>query len=163
MRPPWLLPAVLLLAACGGGGASIDGAPAPSTSAAPTTTTAPIVSSSWSGTGYDLHGDVVVSVEAPLGVATRPEVRVDGEAVGTGILTVWVDADTPEAVADLAAADCAALDAQLDRWSDVLYRRDVPDGDKAQADAYIGFGMTRVAELGCDYEVDTEGRASPFP
>jgi len=153
----WRVAILLVLAACGGSAA-------PSTTVADVTTTAPTpVEAVWTGTGHDLHGEVTVSATAPLGVSTRPEVVVDGESVGVGLLTVWVDADTPEAVADLAAADCVALDAQLDRWSDVLYRRDVPDGDKAQADAYLGFGMDRVAELGCDYVVDTEGRASPFP
>ena len=134
--------------------------------AAPTTTSTaparPAVEAVWEGTGFDLHGSVRVESTVALGVSTQPEVTDDGEALGSGLLTVWVDEATPQAVADLLAADCTTLPRLLDRWSDALYRLDVPEGHKAHADAYLGLGMERVGELGCDYEVDLEGRATPF-
>lgn len=152
-RPAILVVLVVALAGC-----------AEPTIETPTTSTQPeAFDAQWQGEGFDLHGVVRVSASVTPGVSGRPVVTEEGEDLGPGLLTAWIDATTPEAVADLADADCGALDPLLDRWSDVLYRLDVSDADKAQADAYLGFGMDRVAELGCDYEVDLEGRATPFP
>lgn len=152
----------LLLAACAG---EPSGAPATSTAppAPDSAVDAAPTEFAWAGTGDDLHGAVEISDILAPGTSGQPDVVVDGEPIGPGLLTVWVDADTPEAIAEIDAADCARLDALLDRHADVLYRRDVPAGHKAQADAYLGHGMERVADLGCDYVIDREGRATPFP
>ncbi len=152
-RPALLAALVVALASCAG----------PATETSTTSTQPQAFDAVWQGDGYDLHVGVTVSASVTPGVSGRPLVAEEGEDLGPGLLTAWVDAATPEAVADMAGADCEALDPLLDRWSDVLYRLDVSDADRAQADAYLGFGMDRVTELGCDYEVDLEGRATPFP
>lgn len=76
---------------------------------------------------------------------------------------MWTDAGIPDPVDAILTADCSRLPTLLNRWADALYRLDIPEGEKAQADAYLGIGMERVEALGCDYEPDLEGRALPFP
>lgn len=117
----------------------------------------------WEGRAFDLFGVVRLEATVPEGVPRRATVYDDGKEVGAGNLVAWVDEVTPEPIATMAGADCDALDPQLDRWSDVLYRLDLSEAEKAEAAAFLRFGVDRADALGCGYVVEREGRATPFP
>jgi hypothetical protein len=162
------LPAILalLVVGCGPRTVAVDLEPMPSTPttvSAPVSTTLPTVDVVWEAVAFDLHGVVRLEDSVRPGVATAPAIFDDGALVGEGRRTEWTADGLPEPVAQILEADCDRIGALLNRWADTLYRLDVPDAEKAQADAYLGIGMERVADLGCDYEPDLEGRALPFP
>lgn len=162
---PVVLALALVAAGCG------DGAADPPGSTATTAATPPAADSTggdprertWEGPAYDLFGLVRVEATAPDGVPRRATVFDDGVEVGSGNLVAWVDDGTPEPIAMMATADCARLGLQLDRWSDVLYRLDLSDAEKAEAAAFLRFGVDRAEDLDCGYVVEREGRATPFP
>ncbi len=156
MRRWWLILGVAVVgAACS--------APPPD-AAATTTTEALPRDRAWEGQAFDLFGLVRIEATTPDGGVGRSTVFDDGVELGDGNRLAWSDDQTPEPIADMvAAADCTELGFLLDRWSDVLYRLDVSDAEKAEADAFLRFGVDRSDELGCGYVVDREGRAAPFP
>lgn len=118
----------------------------------------------WEGRAFDLFGLVRLEATTPDGAVRRSTVFDDGVELGEGNRLAWVDDRTPEPIAEMAsAADCTELGFLLDRWSDVLYRLDVSEAEKAEADAFLRFGVERSDGLGCGYVVDREGRAAPFP
>jgi hypothetical protein len=156
----------LLVVGCGPRTVAVDLEPIPSTSTtagAPVPTTLPTVDVVWEAVAFDLHGVVRLEDTARPGIATAPAIFDDGTLVGDGRRTERTADGLPEPVAQILEADCDRIGALLNRWADTLYRLDVSEAEKAQADAYLGIGMERVADLGCDYEPDLEGRALPFP
>lgn len=158
--------AIVLLAvlcvACGPRTIAVELEPVPTT-ASPASTAPEERTVEWEAPAFDLHGVVRLTDRVVPGVASIPSVFDDGEPVGEGRRTTWTASGVPEPVERILGADCGGIGSLLNRWADALYRLDVPEGEKAQADAYLGVGMARVAELGCDYEPDLEGRALPFP
>ena len=154
------------LAACGPRTVAVDLEPfeTTTTSVAPTTITEPAaVDVAWEARAFDLHGVVRLEDTFRPEIASVPDVFDDDTLVGEGRRTEWTSDGIPQPVAQILDAECDRIGALLNRWADTLYRLDVGPGEKAQADAYLGVGMERVAELGCDYEPDLEGRALPFP
>ncbi|NND85566.1 MAG: hypothetical protein HKN46_10505 [Acidimicrobiia bacterium] len=155
---------VLVLSACAPSTVAVDLEPIPTTTTeVASTTTVVAVDVGWDAVAFDLHGVIRLEGTARPGIASAPDVFDDGVLVGEGRRTIWTEDGIPESVAQILGADCARIGPLLNRWADALYRLDVPEGEKAQADAYLGVGMERVADLGCDYEPDLEGRATPFP
>jgi hypothetical protein len=138
---------------------------APSPDAATTMVTEPQSRDrAWEGRAFDLFGLVRLEATTPDGAVGRATVFDDGVELGAGNRLAWADDAMPEPIAEMmAAADCPELGFLLDRWSDVLYRLDVSRAEKAEADAFLRFGMGRSDELGCGYVVEREGRATPFP
>lgn len=159
-----ILALAVLLAGCAPRTVTVELEPITTTTSAPTTSTLPpAFEVSWEAMAFDLHGLVRLEATAREGIASTPDVFDDGSPVGPGRRTTWTATGVPEPVASILGADCTRLPTLLNRWADTLYRLDVPEGEKAQADAYLGVGMERIAALGCDYEPDLEGRATPFP